>query len=58
MALNTANDTLTRYPSLFQINTRMWLTELSRALAVPRLRDEGRVASQDNPIGRTLWPVS
>jgi hypothetical protein len=42
----------------YRINTRVWLTELSRALAVPRLRDEGRVASQDNPIGRTLWPVS
>ena len=51
MAISTANDTLTRYPSLFQIN-------ISRALAVPRFRDEGRVASQDNPVGRTLWPVS
>ena len=33
MAINKANDTLTRYPSLYQINTRVWPAELS---LVPR----------------------
>jgi hypothetical protein len=29
-----------RYPSLYQINTRVWLTELSRALGRPASLDD------------------
>jgi hypothetical protein len=31
---------LARYPSLFQINTRVWLTELSRELRRPATLDD------------------
>ena len=32
MAINNVHDPLPHYPVLYQINTRVWLTELSHAL--------------------------
>jgi hypothetical protein len=32
MAIDKANDAFPYYPSLYQINTRVWLTELSQKL--------------------------
>lgn len=31
------------YPSLYQINTRVWLTELSKSLGRPATLDNGAV---------------
>jgi len=31
---------LSRYPSLYQVNTRVWLTELSRSLRRPATLDD------------------
>jgi len=38
---------LTRYPSLFQINTRVWLTELSHTLRRPATLDDMPDAALD-----------
>jgi hypothetical protein len=38
---------LSQYPSLFQINTRVWLTELSRDLRRPATLDDIRDADLD-----------
>jgi len=39
------------YPSLYQINTRVWLTELSRALARPATLDDISDAELDRVAG-------
>ncbi|HEY7491747.1 MAG TPA: alpha-amylase family glycosyl hydrolase, partial [Candidatus Tectomicrobia bacterium] len=38
---------LTRYPALFQINTRVWLTELRRTLGRPAMLDDVPDAALD-----------
>jgi hypothetical protein len=40
-----------RHPSLYQINTRVWLTALARSLAGPPRWTTSRTASS------TAWPV-
>ena len=42
---------LPRYPSLYQINTRVWLTELSRALGRPATLDDIPDAELDRLAG-------
>ena len=39
--------TSTRYPSLYQINTRVWLTELGRGLGRPATLDDVPDAALD-----------
>src|SRR4029453_1156257 len=43
---------MTTYPSLYQINTRVWLTDLSRALGRPATLDDIPDAELD-PLGRS-----
>ncbi len=46
-----------RYPSPYQINTRVWLTELSRALGRPATLDDipdGRQEGAQGRVARTL----
>ncbi len=40
MTINKANDAPARYPSLYQVNTRVWLTQLSRTLGRPVTLDD------------------
>jgi hypothetical protein len=39
------------YPSLYQINTRVWLTELSQTLGRPAMLDDIPDASTSGPVG-------
>ena len=41
-----------RYPSLYQINTRVWLTELARALGRPATLDDVPDAELDRLAAR------
>jgi hypothetical protein len=50
-----------RYPSLYQINTRVWLTERSRALGRPATLDDMPDAELDRAAGRGfdwIWLLS
>jgi hypothetical protein len=44
------------YPSLYQINTRVWLTELSQTLGRPAILDDIPDASTSGPVGTPRAP--
>ena len=44
------------YPSLYQINTRVWLTELSRSLDRPATLDDNSDAEIDRLAAMGLYP--
>jgi Alpha amylase, catalytic domain len=48
MAINNVHDPLPHYPALYQINTRVWLTELSHALRRPATLDDIPDANLDH----------